>query len=104
MIHIIENDPAAIYENLARYAFDVDSWGGPDNIASSTYYNTLFTNYGKINVSEIYRLIDLIYTRLNKTGRDLVLNYRINIEMEIDEEKFNNIVLNLIEIINEHEN
>lgn len=35
-------DPGMRYEGLARYAFDCQSYGGPNNIAHQTVYNSSF--------------------------------------------------------------
>jgi hypothetical protein len=35
-------DPGFRYEGLARYAFDFQSYGGPNNVAHQAVYNSLF--------------------------------------------------------------
>lgn len=37
-----ENDPGFRYESLARYAFDCNAYGGPNNVAHQSVYNSLF--------------------------------------------------------------
>ena len=37
-----EDDPGFRYESLARYAFDCNAYGGPNNVAHQAVYNSLF--------------------------------------------------------------
>lgn len=37
-----DHDPGMRYEGLARYAFDCNSYGGPNNVAHQAVYNSLF--------------------------------------------------------------
>lgn len=37
-----DDDPGMRYEGLARYAFDCQRYGGPNNVAHQSVYNSLF--------------------------------------------------------------
>tara|TARA_R110002012_G_scaffold34820_5_gene100036 strand:+ start:15390 stop:15710 length:321 start_codon:yes stop_codon:yes gene_type:complete len=42
VIHQNDSDPGMRYEGLARFAFDCARWGGPNNVAQQSVYNSLF--------------------------------------------------------------
>lgn len=56
-----DNDPAMRYEGLARYAFDCQSYGGPNNVAHQSVYNSLFiTNVNDEGIFVFNQILDAL--------------------------------------------
>jgi hypothetical protein len=59
-----DKDPAMRYEGLARYAFDCESYGGPNNIAHQSVYNFYFVpELKKEGINILTMIIDALITK-----------------------------------------
>lgn len=67
-------DPGMRYEGLARYAFDCKRYGGPNNIAHQSVYNSIFVpNVNDEGVLVLNQILDALIAKTDgKKSKEFV--------------------------------
>jgi hypothetical protein len=90
-------DPGFRYEGLARYAFSCNSYGGPNNIAHQSVYNSLFIP--ETNEEGKLVLIKILNAVIDKTQDKQKIEEFIEIKDSITEGMVQSTAIDLIDYI-----
>lgn len=92
-----EFDPGFRYEGLARYAFNCKPYGGPNNIAHQSVYNSLFIP--ETNKEGKLVLIQILDAVIAKTEEKQKIEELIEIKKSISEGMEQSTAIDLIDYI-----
>ena len=97
------HDPAMRYESLARAVFDCDRWGGPDNCAIASVFDSSFV---PIPNDRGKRIMTLIVDQIIQDGKysdesvDLLLDMRNRLNSSTEQGQVIDVIDELIDFCN----
>jgi len=95
-------DPGMRYEGLARYAFDCERWGGPNNVAQQSVYNSLFipeTNAEGLLV--LTQILEALIKKSNGNAKEEFVNLKDSLATNMKQRTAINLIDYIIKIIND---
>lgn len=102
VIHQEDFDPGMRYEGLARYAFDCERWGGPNNVAQQSVYNSLFiSDTNEEGLTVLNQILDALITKSNGNAKLEFIELKNSLSEDMKQRTAIDLIDYIIKIINE---
>lgn len=95
-------DPGMRYEGLARYAFNCERWGGPNNVAQQSVYNSLFIPEMNANgLIVLNQILEALIEKSNGNKRKEFIDLKNSLVANIKQKTAIELIDYIIKIIND---
>lgn len=95
-------DPGMRYEGLARYSFDCKRWGGPNNVAQQSVYNSLFVpNTTAQGLLVLNQIVDALIEKSNENAKNEFIELKKSLSEEMKQRTAFDLIDYIVKIINE---
>ena len=95
-------DPGMRYEGLARFAFNCGRWGGPNNVAQQSVYNSLFIpNTSNEGVLVLTQILDSLIDRYQGQTRQEFIDLKTSLTTGMEQRTAIELIDYIIQIVNQ---
>ncbi len=102
VLHQDDFDPGMRYEGLARYAFDCERWGGPNNVAQQSVYNSLFVpNTNAEGLLVLNQILEALIAKSNGNAKVEFTELKNSLSEDMKQRTAIDLIDYIIKIINE---